>query len=80
MANHLSSIKRIRQNRIKRIRNRYIYKSTRTLIKKLLINKDKKSYPKVISMIDKLSKKNIIHLNKASRLKKYLHKKIIIKK
>ncbi len=76
MANHLSSIKRIKQNRIKRLRNKYMYKSTKTAIKKLLKNQDKKQYPIVISMIDKLSKKNIIHTNKAARLKKRLSKKL----
>ncbi|WP_341655969.1 30S ribosomal protein S20 [Blattabacterium cuenoti] len=79
MANHLSSLKRIRQNHTRRLRNKYAYKSTKTAIKKLLIdNKNKKQYSIVISMIDKLAKKNIIHVNKASRLKKKLSKKILI--
>ncbi|WP_341660626.1 30S ribosomal protein S20 [Blattabacterium cuenoti] len=78
MANHLSSLKRIRQNHTRRLRNKYAYKSTRTAIKKLLIDKNKKQYSIVISMIDKLAKKNIIHVNKAARLKKKLSKKILI--
>ncbi|WP_341665967.1 30S ribosomal protein S20 [Blattabacterium cuenoti] len=79
MANHLSSLKRIRQNHTRRLHNKYAYKSTKTAIKKLLIdNKNKKQYSIVISMIDKLAKKNIIHVNKASRLKKKLSKKIFI--
>ncbi|BAR91988.1 30S ribosomal protein S20 [Blattabacterium cuenoti] len=78
MANHLSSLKRIRQNHTRRLRNKYAYKSTKTAIKKLLIDKNKKQYSIVISMIDKLAKKNIIHVNKASRLKKKLSKKILI--
>ncbi|WP_185852359.1 30S ribosomal protein S20 [Blattabacterium cuenoti] len=76
MANHLSSLKRIRQNHTRRLRNKYVYKSTKTAIKKLLIDKNKKQYSIVISMIDKLAKKNIIHVNKASRLKKKLIKKL----
>ncbi|WP_185857524.1 30S ribosomal protein S20 [Blattabacterium cuenoti] len=76
MANHLSSLKRIRQNYTRRLRNKYVYKSTKTAIKKLLIDKNKKQYSIVISMIDKLSKKNIIHANKAARLKKKLIKKL----
>ncbi|WP_185868681.1 30S ribosomal protein S20 [Blattabacterium cuenoti] len=76
MANHLSSLKRIRQNHIKRKRNKYLYKSTKTAIKKIIKTKNHKDFPKVISMIDKLSKKNIIHINKSSRLKKQLIKKL----
>ncbi len=78
MANHLSSLKRIRQNHTRRLRNKYAYKSTKTAIKKLLIDKNKKQYSIVISMIDKLAKKNIIHVNKAARLKKKLSKKILL--
>ncbi|WP_185877551.1 30S ribosomal protein S20 [Blattabacterium cuenoti] len=76
MANHSSSIKRIRQNYSKRFRNRYTYKSTKTFIKKSLSENIKKNFSKIISMIDKLSKRKIIHFNKASRLKKQIHKKI----
>ncbi|WP_185872418.1 30S ribosomal protein S20 [Blattabacterium cuenoti] len=79
MANHLSSLKRIRKNNNRRLRNKYVHKSTKTAIKKLLKSGKKEQYPIVISMIDKLSKKNIIHANKASRLKIQLNKKLIIK-
>ncbi|WP_341657132.1 30S ribosomal protein S20 [Blattabacterium cuenoti] len=78
MANHLSSLKRIRQNHTRRLRNKYAYKSTKTAIKKLLIDKNKKQYSIVISMIDKLAKKNIIHVNKAARLKRKFSKEILI--
>ncbi|WP_185858158.1 30S ribosomal protein S20 [Blattabacterium cuenoti] len=77
MANHLSSLKRIRQNYVRRLRNKYLYKSTKTAIKKFFLDQNKKQYSIVISMIDKLAKKNIIHANKAARLKKKLSKKII---
>ncbi|WP_185849430.1 30S ribosomal protein S20 [Blattabacterium cuenoti] len=78
MANHLSSLKRIRQNYARRLRNKYVYKSTKTAIKKFLMdkNKNKKQYSIVISMIDKLAKKNIIHVNKAARFKKKLSKEL----
>lgn len=81
MANHLSSLKRIRQNQVKRLRNRYAYKSTKTAIKKFLNNdkKNGKDYSKVISMIDKLVKKNIIHKNKSSRLKNKLSRNLLSK-
>ncbi|WP_185863449.1 30S ribosomal protein S20 [Blattabacterium cuenoti] len=79
MANHLSSLKRIRQNHARRLHNKYVYKSTKTAIKKLLVDKNQKQYSTVISMIDKLAKKNIIHMNKAARLKKKLSKKLLYK-
>ncbi|GAB4137672.1 MAG: 30S ribosomal protein S20 [Bacteroidia bacterium] len=73
MANHKSAIKRIRSNDNKRVLNRYQAKSTRTALKKLRTEKDKKAaealLPKVVSMLDKLAKKNIIHKNKAANLK-----------
>ncbi|SDS09213.1 SSU ribosomal protein S20P [Gillisia sp. Hel1_33_143] len=79
MANHKSALKRIRSNEAKRLRNRYQHKTTRNAIKKLK-EADKKDaetlYPSVISMIDKLAKKNIIHDNKASNLKSKLAKHV----
>ena len=41
MANHKSSIKRIRSNAAKRLRNRYQAKTTRTLIKRLRTSTEK---------------------------------------
>lgn len=80
MAHHKSSQKRIRQDRTKRLRNRYYKKSTRTAIKNLRELTDKaeaeKFLTKVISMIDKLAKKNNIHQNKASNLKSKLTKHV----
>ncbi len=73
MANHKSSIKRIRSNDAKRLLNRYYAKTARTFLKKLRTSTDKKEVvallPKVSSMLDKLAKRNIIHKNKASNLK-----------
>ena len=80
MANHKSSLKRIRQTKAKRLHNRYYAKSARTAIKNLRNEKEKdeavKAYPKVSSMLDRLAKKNIIHKNKASNLKSKLAKMI----
>lgn len=79
MANHKSSLKRIRSNEAKRLRNRYQHKTTRNAIKKLKEAEKKDAetlYPSVISMIDKLAKKNIIHDNKASNLKSKLAKHV----
>jgi small subunit ribosomal protein S20 len=80
MANHQSSIKRIRQAEVKRLRNRYFAKTTRNAVKVLRNTSDKNEaetlFPKVSSMLDRLAKKNIIHKNKASNLKSKLAAKI----
>ena len=72
MANHKSSIKRIRSDEAKKLRNKYQHKSTKTLIKKFQQETKKaaakKLLLKTVSMIDKLVKNNIIHKNKASHL------------
>ena len=78
MANHKSSIKRIRSNAAKRLRNSYQAKTTRNAIKKLRLSTDKGEastlLTKVISMLDRLAKKNVIHKNKASNNKSKLTK------
>ncbi|MBJ25061.1 MAG: 30S ribosomal protein S20 [Flavobacteriaceae bacterium] len=78
MANHKSAIKRIRSSRKKRLINRFQSKTARNAIRKLRAttsNKEaKKQFPRVVSLIDKLAKKNIIHDNKASNLKSKLAK------
>lgn len=78
MANHKSSIKRIRANATKRLRNRYQAKTTRNAIKKLRLSTDKAEattlLSKVTSMLDRLAKKNVIHKNKASNNKSKLTK------
>lgn len=76
MAQHKSSKKRIRQDLRIRLRNRYYKKTARTSIAKLRKLTDKSEaqvfLPKVISMVDKLAKKNTWHKNKASNLKSKL--------
>lgn len=80
MANHKSALKRIRSNEKKRVLNRYQHKTTRNAIKKLREVSDateaQTMLPSVISMIDKLAKKNIIHTNKAGNLKSQLTKHV----
>lgn len=80
MANHKSSIKRIRQTDKKRVDNRYSARTTRNALKSLRETTDKKAavemLPKVTAMLDKLAKKNIIHFNKASNLKSSLTKHV----
>ena len=79
MANHKSAEKRIRNAKTKRTQNRYQGRTVRNAVKKLRDNEDKESIvkdlPKVVSQIDKLAKKNVIHKNKASNLKSKLMRK-----
>jgi len=76
MANHKSALKRIRSNEKKRVLNKYQHKTTRNAIKAIRMATEKSAASEklssVISMIDKLAKKNIIHANKASNLKSKL--------
>ena len=78
MANHKSALKRIRSNERKRLRNRFQHKTARNAVRKLRAITDKKEadalFPQVVSMVDKLAKKNIIHANKAANLKSKLAK------
>ena len=76
MANHKSSIKRIRQEEKRRLHNRYYAKTMRNAVKKLRNTSDKAEatamFPSVQKMLDKLAKRNLIHKNKASNLKSKL--------
>ncbi len=80
MANHKSALKRIRRNEAVRLRNKYQHKTMRNALKKLRGEEDKKAaetlFPTVVSMIDRLAKRNIIHSNKAANLKSKLSKQI----
>lgn len=80
MANHKSQFKRIRQNEKKRLENRYWGKTMRNAIKKLRSTHDaaeaKTKVPQVVSLIDKVAKKGVIHKNKAANLKSGLMIKI----
>ena len=76
MANHKSSIKRIRQDKKQALHNKYYAKKMRNAVRKLRALTDKeeavKLYPSVQKMLDKLSKTNIIHKNKAANIKSSL--------
>lgn len=80
MANHKSALKRIRQTEARKVHNKYYARTMRNAVKKLRETTDKteaeKMYPKVVSMLDKLAKRNIIHKNKAANLKQKLSKHI----
>ena len=76
MANHKSSLKRIRQTKVRTLHNKYYAKTMRNAVRKLRATTDKdeavKMYPVVQKMLDKLTKTNIIHKNKAANLKSSL--------
>ena len=79
MANHKSAIKRIRANETRRLRNRYDAKTMRNALKKFraLTTKEPavEKLPDMVSLIDKLAKKSVIHKNKAANLKSKLMRK-----
>ncbi|MCF8416176.1 MAG: 30S ribosomal protein S20 [Crocinitomicaceae bacterium] len=80
MANHKSAQKRNRSNEVKRLRNKYQHKTTRNAVRRLRTLTDKKEAQtlmnSVVSMLDKLAKRNIIHKNKAANLKSGLQLKV----
>ncbi|PUZ27358.1 SSU ribosomal protein S20P [Chitinophaga costaii] len=80
MANHKATKKDVRQSTKRNERNRYYGKTTRNAIRDLKVITDKAAagaeLPSVISMIDKLAKRNVIHKNKAANLKSKLTKKV----
>ena len=80
MANHKSSIKRIRQTETRRLRNRYYAKTARNAVRRLRALNDKaevvEAYNKVSSMLDRLARKSVISKNKAANLKSRLAKHV----
>ena len=80
MANHNATKKDMRQSTKRRDRNRYYGKTTRNAIRDLNEVKDNKGaadqLPGIISMVDKLAKRGIIHKNKASNIKSKLTRKV----
>lgn len=76
MANHKSSLKRIRQTLAHKAHNHYYAKTARNAVRDLRATTEKTAaaaaLPKVEAMLDKLAKRNIIHRNKAANLKSKL--------
>ncbi|MBD5259607.1 MAG: 30S ribosomal protein S20 [Bacteroides sp.] len=76
MANHKSSLKRIRQTATRRLRNRYYAKTARNAVRNLRKLTDKaEAQAKLVTitkMLDKLAAKKTISKNKASNLKSKL--------
>jgi small subunit ribosomal protein S20 len=80
MANHSATKKDVRQSSKRRERNRFYGKTTRNAIRDLKAVDTKAEantqLPTTIAMIDKLSKRGIIHKNKAANLKSKLTKAV----
>ena len=78
MANHSATQKDARQAAKRRERNKFYGKTTRNAVRdfRAATGTDAaKQLPEVISMIDKLAKRGVIHKNKAANLKSKLTKK-----
>lgn len=74
MANHKSAIKRIRQNAVRNLRNRYWRSTLRTAVKKVRVaitNGDvdtaQVQLHSAIRVISRVASKGVIHKNNASR-------------
>lgn len=83
LANIRSAIKRNRQNKKRRLRNRYFRGQARTFVKKARTviesgNRDQanKAIEEAISALDKAAGKGIIHKNNAARRKSRLMKQL----
>ena len=73
MANHKSSIKRIRQTATRRLHNRSYAKTARNAVRRVRKMTEKTeaqaAFVKLTAMLDKLAAKKLISKNKASNLK-----------
>ncbi len=82
MANSSQAIKRARQQEKRRLHNASQKSATRTTIKKTLsaLKEGKEAaqtaYKAAVMSIDRLAGKNVMHPNKAARLKSRLNKKV----
>ena len=80
MANHKSSLKRIRQTESRRLRNRYYAKTARNAVRSLRKLTDKAEAEAklrtVSAMLDRLASKKAISKNKAANLKGALARRI----
>ena len=74
MANHKSALKRARQNELSRLRNKAVKTRVKSTVKDVRFSVEESSNGDVIaklnaaqSLIDKASKKGVIHKNTAAR-------------
>jgi small subunit ribosomal protein S20 len=69
---HKSAEKRLKQSKRTNIRNRSIKSQIKTSVKKVETSLDEKDLKKVVSLLDKATRKKVIHKNMASRVKSRL--------
>ena len=76
MANHKSSLKRIRQTEKRRLANRYWQKTTRNAVRRIRKMTEKaeaiEAYNKISALLERLGRKNVISQHKASNLRSKL--------
>ncbi len=82
MANHKSTLRRIRSDKPKALNNKYYHKTMRNSLRDVRDEDDKaaalSALPKLVAQIDRLAKRGTIHKNKAANLKSKLAKKIAL--
>ncbi|KAB1066190.1 30S ribosomal protein S20 [Salibacter halophilus] len=80
MANHKSALKRIRSSEKRRVHNRYYARTMRNAVNAFRQLTDKneatEQLPKVVALVDRVAKRNIIHNNKAANLKSSLYRQV----
>jgi small subunit ribosomal protein S20 len=80
MPNHKSAWKRLRQNEKRRVLNRTQRSYLRKVVKSFKALEDagavREQLPRVVSTIDTMAKKGIVHHRKAARIKSRLTRKI----
>lgn len=69
-----SAIKKLRKDKVRTARNKIKRDNLKSLIKKARVNKTPENLQAVFSALDKAAKTNLIHKNKAGRLKSRLSK------
>jgi small subunit ribosomal protein S20 len=76
MANHKSSLKRIRKSERRNLHNRYYGKTMRNAVRRFraltVKSEAEAAYPTLQKMLDKMAKIHLIHENKAANLKSKL--------
>ncbi len=71
-----SAIKKLRKDKVRTLRNKVKKENLKALIKKVRANHTPENLQAVFSALDKAAKTNLIHKNKAGRLKSRLSKGI----
>lgn len=72
MLRHKSAIKRARQNKKIRVRNKKLSVGVHKIVKEVLKSKSEDTLKKAYNIIDKAAKKGILHRNTAARKKSRL--------